>query len=42
MILGIGVNQLANVFEEQQNRIALCISNDGGNAEKQKIAMKQD
>ena len=30
VILGITVNQLANVFRELQNRITFCIANDGG------------
>ena len=30
VISGITINQLANDFRELQNRIALCIANDGG------------
>ena len=30
---GITVNQLANVFRELQNRITLCITNDGEHVE---------
>ena len=33
VISGITINQLANVFRELQNRITLCISNDGGHVE---------
>ena len=33
VILGITVSQLADVFHELQNRIALCIANDGGHVE---------
>ena len=33
VILGITVNQLANVFCELQNCITLCIANDGANEE---------
>ncbi len=33
VISGITVNQLANVFRELQNRITLCIANNGGHVE---------
>ena len=33
VISGITVNQLANVFREQQNCIIFCIANDGGDKE---------
>ena len=33
VISGITINQLANVFRELQNRITLCIANDGGHVE---------
>ena len=33
VISGITINQLANVFCELQNRITLCIANDGGHVE---------
>ena len=33
MISGITVNQLANIFHELQNRITLCIANDGEHVE---------
>ena len=32
VISGITVNQLANVFCEQQNRITLCTANDEGHS----------
>ena len=32
-ISGIAINQLANDFRDLQNRIALCIANDGGHVE---------
>ena len=35
VISGSTVNQLANVFLELQNRIALCIVNDGGHVKTQ-------
>ena len=35
VISGITVNQLANVFLELQNRIALCIADDGGHVKTQ-------
>ena len=33
VISGITKNQLAKVFRELQNRITLCIANDGGHVE---------
>ena len=33
VISGITMNQLANDFREMQNRIILCIANDGGHVE---------
>ena len=33
VIAGITINQLANVFHELQNRITLCIADDGGHVE---------
>jgi hypothetical protein len=33
VIPGITKNQLQNVFVEFQNRISVCISNDGGHVE---------
>ena len=33
VISGITINQLVNVFRELQNRITLCIANDGGHEE---------
>ena len=33
MILGITINQFANVFRELQNYITLCIANEGGHVE---------
>ena len=33
VILGITANQLANDFRELQNRITLCVANDGGHVE---------
>ena len=33
VISGITVNHLANVFRELQNRITLCIANDGVHVE---------
>lgn len=33
VISGITLNQLENVFRELQNRINLCIDNDGGHVE---------
>ena len=33
MISGITINQLANDFRKLQNRITLCIANDGGHME---------
>ena len=33
VISGITINQLGNVFRELQNRVTLCIANDGGHVE---------
>ena len=33
VISGITINQLGNVFSELQNRVTLCIGNDGGHVE---------
>ena len=33
VISGITINQLGNVFRELQNRVTLCIGNDGGHVE---------
>ena len=33
VISGVSKNQLANDFRELQNRITLCITNDGGHVE---------
>ena len=35
VISGIIVNQSSNVFRELQNRITLCIANDGGHVKTQ-------
>ena len=40
VISGITVNQLANVFCELRNCITLCIANDGGNVETNKISLR--
>ena len=33
VILGVTINRLANTFPELQNRITLCIADDGGHVE---------
>ena len=33
VILGITINQLTNHLRDLQNRITLCIANDGGHVE---------
>ena len=33
VISGITINQLGNVFSELQNRVTVCIGNDGGHVE---------
>ena len=33
VISGITINQMGNVFRELQNRVTLCIGNDGGHVE---------
>ena len=40
VISGITINQLGNVFSELQNRVTLCIGNDGGHVETNKISIK--